>query len=68
MSKGHPTDPGAIVLVSIGRASDPVIRKYIREGRDDLLVGDDMRFPTYRLSEGAKIIGRVTEVTIRKTI
>ena len=68
VSKGHPTDPGAIVLVSIGRASDPVIRKYIKEGRDDLLVGDDMRFPTYRLSEGAKIIGRVTEVTIRKTL
>ena len=62
------TEPSAIVLVSIGRASDPVIRKYIREGRDDLLVGDDMRFPTYRLSEGAKIIGRVTEVTIRKTL
>ncbi len=45
-----------------------MLRKYVREGGDDLLVADDTRFPTYRMDEGVQIIGRVTEITIRKML
>lgn len=49
-------------------SSFPVIRKYIREGGDDLLVADDTRFPTHKMSDGVRIIGRVVEVTLRKLL
>ena len=52
----------------INKASEPVLRKYVREGGDDLLVADDTRFPTYRMDEGVRIIGRVTEITVRKML
>lgn len=56
------------MLAIISKASEPVLRKYVREGGDDLLVADDTRFPTYRMDEGVRIIGRVTEITIRKML
>lgn len=68
VSKGHTVSPGNIVLASITKVGDPVLRKFVREGGDDLLVADDGRYPTYRLSESATIIGRITEVTIRKSL
>ena len=68
VSKGHQAEPGQVVLATVGRSTEPVLRKYIREGNDDLLVADDTRFPSYRLADGVKIIGRVTEVTLRKTL
>lgn len=68
IAKGHGVQPGQIVMVALNKVSDPVLRKYIREGADELLVADDTRFPSYRLADGAKVIGRVTEVVIRKTI
>lgn len=68
ISKGHQAAPGQVVLATVGRSTEPVLRKYIREGNDDLLVADDMRFPSYRLADGVKIIGRVTEITLRKTL
>lgn len=68
ISKGHVAEPGQVVLAVINKASEPVLRKYVREGGDDLLVADDTRFPTYRMDEGVRIIGRVTEITIRKTL
>lgn len=68
ISKGHQAEPGQIVLATVGQSTEPVLRKYIREGNDDLLVADDMRFPSYRLADGVKIIGRVTEITLRKTL
>ena len=67
VSKAHPTPPGSIVLASLGRASEPVLRRLVHEGRDDLLVADDNRYPSYRLDDGAKVIGRVTEFTIRRS-
>lgn len=67
ISKAHNPEPGSIVLVAIGKATEPVLRKYVREGGDDLLVADDTRYPTRRLDEGARIIGRLVE-TIRRTI
>lgn len=68
VSKGHNAEPGQVVLAMVGKANEPVLRKYIREGGDDLLVADDTRYPTYRMEDGVKIIGRVTEVTVRKML
>jgi len=68
VSKAHPMQPGSIVLACVSKASEPVLRRYIREGGDEMLIADDMRFPTYRLDDGVKIIGKVTEVTIRRTL
>ena len=68
ISKGHVAAPGQIVLALIHKASEPVLRKYVREGGDDLLVADDTRFPTYRMDKGVQIIGRVTEISIRKML
>lgn len=68
VSKGHAPRPGQVVLAQVSKAGEPVLRKLIREAGDDLLVADDTRFPTFRASDGAHIVGRVTEVTIRKVI
>lgn len=68
ISKAHVPEPGQIVLAIISKASEPVLRKYVREGGDDLLVADDTRFPTYRMDEGVRIVGLVTEITVRKTL
>lgn len=68
ISKGHNAEPGQIVLATVGRSTEPVLRKYIREGNDDLLVADDTRFPSYRLADGVKIIGRATEISLRKML
>lgn len=65
VSKSHPADPGSVVLAAVGR-SEPVVRRLVSEGRDQLLIGDDARWPTVRLEDGVRIIGRVTEVTLRK--
>jgi SOS-response transcriptional repressor LexA len=40
----------------------------VREGGDELLMADDMRFPTYRFKDGVRVIGTVTEVIIRRTL
>ena len=68
ISKVHNCRIGQVVLASVGRASEPVLRRYIREATSELLIADDTRFPTYRLDDGVRILGRVTEVTIRKVI
>lgn len=68
VSKGHNAKHGQVVLASLSRVSDPVLRKYVREGGDELLVADDMRYPSYRIDDGVKIIGRVTEVTVRRLL
>lgn len=66
ISKGETVKPGSIVLASVGRASEPVLRRYVAEAAAGLLVADDTRFPTFNVAEGARILGRVTEVTVRK--
>lgn len=68
ISKGHNVRPGQVVLAAIPRAPDPVLRKYVKEARDELLVADDIRFPSYRLDDGVRIIGRVTEITVRRSL
>lgn len=68
VSKGHAVEPGNIVLASLNKVSDPVLRKFLREGGDEFLIADDSRFPTYRLADDVQIIGRVTEVTVRKSL
>lgn len=68
ISKAHQVNTGDIVLATVGKASEPVLRKYVREGDAGLLIADDMRYPSYRLDDGVKIIGRVTEVTVRRVL
>jgi SOS-response transcriptional repressor LexA len=68
ISKGHQAEPGRVVLATIGNSTEPVLRKYIREGSENLLVSDDVRFPSYRLDDGVNIIGCVTEIIIRKVL
>lgn len=68
ISKSHPATPGSVVLASIGRASEPVLRRYVREAADEYLIADDTRYPTFNLESGARILGRVVEVTLRKIL
>ncbi len=68
VSKGHAPTHGSIVLALIGSSKEPVLRKLIREGGEDLLVADDTRYSTHKLGENARIIGVVTEVIHRKTL
>jgi SOS-response transcriptional repressor LexA len=68
VSKGHNVEPGQIVMATVGKAGEPVLRKYVREGNEGLLSADDMRYPSYRLDDGVKIIGRVTEITVRRIL
>lgn len=68
ISKAHNCRIGQVVLASVGRASEPVLRRYIREAASELLIADDTRFPTFRLDDGVRILGRVTEVTVRKVL
>ncbi len=68
ISKGHTVAPGHIVLAVVSKVSDPVLRKYVRDAGDDMLIADDTRFPTFRLADGVRIVGRVVEVTVRKTL
>jgi DNA-binding XRE family transcriptional regulator len=67
ISKAHNPEPGSVVLVAIGKASEPVLRRYVKEGGDNLLVADDIRFPTHRLEDGARIIAKLVE-TVRRTV
>jgi transcriptional regulator with XRE-family HTH domain len=68
VSKGHDVKAGQVVLAVLSKASEPMLRKYVREGGTELLIADDMRYPSYRLDDGVKIIGRVTEVTLRRVL
>lgn len=68
VSQAHPMSPGSVVLASVGRTGEPVLRRLVHEGRQHLLVADDVRFPTLRLEDGARLVGRVTEVTMRKML
>lgn len=68
VSKGHNVEPGQIVMATVGKASEPMLRKYVREGNEALLIADDMRYPSYRLDDGVKIIGRVTEICVRRVL
>lgn len=67
VSKAHNPEAGSVVLVTIGKGSEPVLRRYIKEGGDNLLVADDLRFPTHRLEDGARIIAKLVE-TVRRTV
>lgn len=65
ISQDHEIIPGCVVLASVD--SQPVmLRKFVRESGAALLVADDARFPTFPVNDSTKIIGRVTEITIRK--
>lgn len=68
VSKAHETTPGCVVLAVTGRAGEPILRKLIQEGGETLLLADDARWPTVRVNDGARVIGKVVEVTCRKRL
>lgn len=65
ISKDHEITAGCIVLASVN-TQPPMLRKYAQESGVNLLVAGDARFPTFQVDESTRIIGRVTEITIRK--
>lgn len=67
-SKAHDIQTGHIVLASVSKSGEPVVRKLIKEGAESFLVADDTRYPTYRLDDSVRIIARVTEVWIRRML
>lgn len=68
ISKAHQVRPGDVVLATTGPSSEPVLRRYVKEGADALLIADDMRYPSYRVEAGVKLLGRVVEVTTRRVL
>lgn len=68
VSKAHEPTTGCVVLAVTGRAGEPILRKLIQEGGETLLLADDARWPTVRVNDGARVIGKVVEVTCRKRL
>lgn len=68
INKGALVRPGDVVMATVPGSEAPVVRKLLQEGGDRLLLADDQRFPAFRVDEGVRIIGRVCEVTIRRTM
>jgi transcriptional regulator with XRE-family HTH domain len=66
VSKSHVVAPNSIVFAAVSKAGEPVLRRFVTDGGNQLLVADDARWPTVRLQDGVRIIGTVTEITIRR--
>lgn len=66
ISRAHKPTPGCVVLASTGKVSEPILRRYVTEGGDTLLLADDARWPTVKLATATKVVGCVVEVTQRK--
>lgn len=66
VSRTHKPTPGSVVLASTGKVSEPILRRYVAEGGDTLLLADDARWPTVKLASASKVVGCVVEVTQRK--
>lgn len=60
--------PGDVIAVVLPDGTEPVLRRYVKEGGSTMLVADDTRFPSYVMSDRIAIVGTVTEVTIRRYI
>jgi SOS-response transcriptional repressor LexA len=68
VSKAHAATHGSIVLAVVGNAGEPILRRLIKDGGESMLIADDARWPTVRLNEGARIIGPVTEISIKRRL
>lgn len=68
VSKAHSPTPGCIVAATAGKVSDPILRRWVQEGGNTLLMADDARWPTVRVADGTRVIGKVVEVTIRRRL
>ena len=66
ISRMHKPTPGCVVLAATGKVSEPILRRYVTEGGDTLLLADDARWPTVKLATATKVVGCVVEVTQRK--
>jgi SOS-response transcriptional repressor LexA len=68
VSKGAECIHGCIVLATVGDSNEPILRKLIKDGDDSLLIADDARWPTVSVSSGVRIIGSVTEISVKKLL
>lgn len=66
VSRMHKPVPGAVVLASTGKVSEPILRRVNSEGGDTLLLADDARWPTVKVAASLKIVGCVVEVCQRR--
>ena len=68
ISRLHKPCVGCAVLAATGKVSEPILRRYMEDGGERLLIADDARWPTVRLPSGSSVIGCVVEVTMRKRL
>lgn len=68
ISKAHTIEYGHTVLASVSNSPEPILRKFIREGGEALLVADDARYASVKVSAEVHLIGRVTELSINRLI
>jgi SOS-response transcriptional repressor LexA len=68
VSKAHEANDGAIVMAVVGDSREPILRRLIKDGGESMLIADDARWPTVRLNDGARIIGPVTEIDIKRRL
>lgn len=68
VSRDLPPVPGSVVLAATGTFPEPFIRRYSEDGLGRLLLADDARWPTVRITPKTRVIGTVVEVTIRKRL
>lgn len=68
VSKAHRPSPGSVVLASTGKVSEPILRRFTQEAGETLLLADDARWPTVRMTQATKVIGTVVEVTTRRSL
>lgn len=67
VSNAHKPSPGCVVLAATGKVTEPILRRYVEEGGDTLLIADDSRWPTVRVTP-SRIVGCVVEVTARRRL
>lgn len=68
VSKAHEANDGSVVMALVGDAGEPILRRLIKDGGESMLIADDARWPTVRLNDGARIIGPVTEIDIKRRL
>ncbi len=68
VSKEQEAVRGGVVMAVVGDAREPILRRLINEGGESMLIADDARWPTVLLNDGARIIGPVTEISIKRRL
>lgn len=58
---------GDVVVVDVGRGA-PIVRTLVDEGSGPVLVPTNSQFPVVPLPAGSRVVGRVVEIVIRRTL